>query len=335
MKYYESLMTKETINWLLEDSNPSVKYYTLTDLLDKKESDSQVQKTKKNIMKNGVVPKILSKQNKNGYWDELEKFYTAKYKGTVWQLIILAELAADTSDARIKKACEFILEYSQDKEEGGFSVYLSKKRSAGTPNYVIPCLTGNMVYSLIKLGYLQDNRTNSAINWIVKYQRFDDGDSKPPAVWPYTRFENCFGKHSCHMGVVKSLKALSEIPPKNRTKEIKSVIASGLEYLMMHHIYKKSHDLKTVSKPGWLRFGFPYMYQTDVLEILEIISKLKYNDERMNDAVDHIISKGNKQGVWLLEKTFNGKYQTNIEQKSKPSKWITLKALTVLKRLNK
>jgi hypothetical protein len=74
------------------------------------------------------------------------------------------------------------------------------------------------------------------------------------------------------------------------------------------------------------------MYQTDVLEILGILTKLGYRDERMQEAVDLVASKQDKRGRWNLENTFNGRFQTNIEQKRKPSKWITLNALTVLKR---
>lgn len=36
--------------------------------------------------------------------------------------------------------------------------------------------------------------------------------------------------------------------------------------------------------------------------------------------------------MWTLEDTYNGRFQVNIEQKGKPSKWITLNALRVLKR---
>lgn len=37
---------------------------------------------------------------------------------------------------------------------------------------------------------------------------------------------------------------------------------------------------------------------------------------------------------WLLENTFSGRFQTKIEEKGKPSKWITLNALRVLKKFN-
>jgi len=103
--------------------------------------------------------------------------------------------------------------------------------------------------------------------------------------------------------------------------------------MLTHHIHRRSHDLTRVSKPGWLRFGFPLMYQTDVLEILAILTKLGCRDKRMREATDLVISKQDDQGRWKLENTYNGRFQVDIEQKRKPSKWITLNALRVLKRL--
>ena len=74
------------------------------------------------------------------------------------------------------------------------------------------------------------------------------------------------------------------------------------------------------------------MYQTDILEILEILTKLGYRDNRMQDAIDILISKQDNQGKWIMENTFNDRFLVNIEKKGQPSKWLTLKALTVLKR---
>jgi hypothetical protein len=190
----------------------------------------------------GVVPKILAKQNEQGYWETPERFYTAKYKGTVWQLIILAEHEADA-------------------------------RAVG----------------------------------------------------------RCFERHSCHMGVDKALKALAAIPVDKRSESVKDTIERGAEYMLIHHIHKRSHNLTRVSKPSWLQFGFILMYQRDVLEVLGILTKIGYRDERIQEAVDLVISKQDDHGRWRLERTFNGRFQTNIEQKGKPSKWITLNALKALK----
>ncbi len=333
MKTWKSVLKSDSVEWLLEESNPSVRYFALINLLDKHFSDIAVKAAKAEIMKVGPVPKILSKQNVEGCWMGNDRFYSAKYKGAVWQLIILAELGADGDDERVKRACEFILENSQDRESGGFSIWRSAQKGGGRHSGVIPCLTGNMVWSLLKLGYLDDPRVERGIDWITTYQRFDDGIFNRPKGWPYDKTAgSCFGKHSCHMGVVKTLKALVEIPFEKRSEKVTATIGKSVDYLLKHHIFKRSHDLTRVSKPGWLRFGFPLMYQDDVLEILGILTRLGCKDERMQEAVNLVVSKQDAEGRWKLENTYNGRFHTNIEMKGKASKWITLNALCMLKR---
>jgi hypothetical protein len=51
----------------------------------------------------------------------------------------------------------------------------------------------------------------------------------------------------------------------------------------------------------------------------------------MQEAVDLVVSKQDSQGRWKMENTFNDRFHVSIEQKGKSSKWITLKALEVLK----
>lgn len=332
MADWRSLLNYDPTEWLLRDDNPSVRYFTLRDILGKLGDNSEVAKAREDIMAVGAVPAILTSQDKNGFWVNDRSFYKAKYKGTVWQLIVLAELGADGKDERVRKACEFILDNSQDRESGGFSQSAAVKAGGGRHGEVIPCLTGNMAFSLIRLGYLDDPRLWQGIRWMTTYQRFEDGDGEAPQVWPYDKYEMCWGRHTCHMGVVKALKALAEIPVDRRTVDVNKAIKAGVEYMLIHHIYKRSHNLDRVSKPGWRKFGFPLMYQTDVLEILGILTGLGYRDERMQEAVDLLASKQDEQGKWKLENTFNGRLQVDIEEIGKPSKWVTLNALRVLKR---
>jgi hypothetical protein len=330
MKKLVQITNEETIEWLMEKENPSVRYFTLTQLLNKSKNDNEVLAAKEYIMKTGVVPQILSNQNVDGYWGESQKFYTNKYSGTVWQLMILAELGVDPENKQIKKAGEFILEISQDPESFGFSHRNSKKTGGGLHSEVIPCLTGNMIWSLINLGFIDDDRIKKGIEWICNYQRSDDDSPESPKGWPYERYQMCWGKHSCHMGVVKSLKALSALPKDKKDKVIEEKIKTLAEYLLIHHIFKKSHDLSKTSKPGWLKLGFPLMYQTDILEVLGILTELEYSDPRMNDALGILKGKQNKEKRWNLENTFNGRMITDIEKKGKSSKWITLKAINIL-----
>jgi hypothetical protein len=333
METWRSYLHADPMDWLLEPTNPSVRYITLRDVLGKPETHPEVIQTKQKIMQTGVVPTILEKQKAKGYWEAPERFYTAKYKGTVWQLIILAEHFANEADSRIRNACEFILANSQDTESGGFAYNRSATKGGGRHSEVIPCLTGNIVFSLIRLGYLNDPRIQKGIEWITNYQRFDDRIATVPTGWPYDRLKTgCFSRHSCHMGAAKALKALAEIPEKKRKNAVKKTIEKGAEYFLIHHVFRSSHHLYKIPKPGWLRYGFPLMYQTDALEILGFLTKLGYHDERMQEAIDILISKQNTQGRWPLENTFNGRYQVNIEKKDEQSKWITLRAVQVLKK---
>lgn len=106
--------------WLLEEDDPSVRYSTLVDILDAPPHDRRVVAAKKAIMETGIVPKILAKQKKGGFWEKAEDFYIrTKYTGTVWQLIILAELGAGGNDPKVQSACDFVLRFSQDPESGG------------------------------------------------------------------------------------------------------------------------------------------------------------------------------------------------------------------------
>ena len=306
--------------------------FTLKDIFDKPESDPEVQKAKRNIMQCGIVPDILRKQQEPAYIQTFPRFYTAKYEGLVWQLIVLAEMGADVNP-QIKEQCEYILSNSQEIEEGGFAINTAAKKGGGRITEVVPCLTGNMVWSLIHFGYLGDPRLQKAVDWLTRYMRFNDGIEDHPQIPPYDRLEMCWGKHACHMGVVKGLKGLGAIPQEKRTKEIQDTINQAAEFLLVHHIYKCSHDLNKISKPGWLKFSFPLMYQTDVLEILDILTDLGIVDSRMNDALDKVLSKQDDMGRWRTENTsITDKLLIPIDQKGEHSKWITLKAISVLKR---
>ena len=99
------MLKADPTDWLLEEDNPSVRYFTLIDICGRAEADSVVRRTKDEIMETGVVPKILVKQQSGGYWENARDFYIrSKYRGTVWQLVILAELGADENDSRVRKA---------------------------------------------------------------------------------------------------------------------------------------------------------------------------------------------------------------------------------------
>ena len=120
MAGWTRILKADPTEWLLQDNNPSVRYLTLTDILERGRNDPEVKRARADIMRTGVVPRILGKQT-DGRWNGPGRFYRDKYKGTAWQLIMLAELEADGRDRRIRAAGDYILGCSQDPESGGFA----------------------------------------------------------------------------------------------------------------------------------------------------------------------------------------------------------------------
>ena len=332
MGTWKDMLKADPTNWLLEKDNPSVRYYALRDLVDLPETDAQVQTARQEIMEHGLVPKMLMLQREPAYQRKYPAFYTDKYKGLVWTLIALAEMGATPND-QIREQCEYLLGCSQEKQDGGFSQHEAVKSGGGRMSEVIPCLTGNMVWCLIRFGYLEDDRLQRGIGWLTSFMRFNDGVEDNPQSAPYDKMEACWGKHTCHMGVVKAIKALGEISKEKRSAQMESTLLACIEFMLIHHIYKRSHHLTRTAKPGWLKFGFPMMYQTDVLEVLDILTAIGIKDSRMKDAIELVLAKQDAMGRWTMENTCaSDRMLAAFGQLGEQSKWITLRALRVLKR---
>jgi hypothetical protein len=341
-----NIREKRVIDWLLEESNPSVRYFTLKDLLDRKERDPELKVAKRAIPKSKIITKIFSKQNTKGYWLDPLSPYLPKYKASYWQVMILGQLGMDKTDRRVKKACEYIFRFQHD--EGGFSGDTKKtalkeyhwrlKRGKQLPAFKewlrakiyegqMSCLTGNIVAALIKLGYGNDIHVKRALKWLVQVQNKDGG-------WlcPYWR-AHIKDTHSCFMGTICPLDAFSMVPGKYRTKKMEQAIKKGAEFFLMHHLFKADHHNFKIINSAWLEFNFPYFFY-NILRGLDILTTLGYtSDERLNDAIKVLLQKREKNGTWKLEGAPVGRMHVNLETVGKPSKWITLIACRILKRI--
>jgi len=351
MSGWQQLLSESPVEWLLEKENPSVRYFTLKDLLDKKESDSELRKTRAAIRSSTVIERLFSKQKSEGCWEDAHRPYLPKYKSSYWQVMILGQLGMDKSDERVRRACEFILNLQLG--EGGFSAYtrrhaleqyewmrsrtalkekLQQEPEAWAKSLVWEhehsCLTGNVSAALLRIGYSRDSRTSKALNWLIKIQNADGG-------WlcPYWG-AHIKDTHGCFHGTICPLEAFSEVPETQRLAQMKRAIERAAEFMLMHRLYKADHHGYKVINQQWLKFTFPWFYGYNVLRGLSVLTKLDYiDDERLIDAIEVLIKKRRSDGTWLLEGAPTGRMQANIENVGKPSKWITLNALRVLKRL--
>ena len=236
------------------------------------------------------IVEILTEQKENKYWFDKKKTHNyKKYLGTFWQLLFLSEMHAQKND-QIINAIEHIFDTGQ-AANGGFSV-------SGTNSYAIECLTENMLRVLINYGYLNDERTQNALEYLLK--NFVDTNGK-------TRCQTIGLLSSCFMVLPKLLIAFSMIPEKERSSRVNKGIDLCIKRLLDNRIFKylpeknreftkKANELKlkgqqrtdariafwkenpkmdNIPKKGWTEFSFPNSYSSDALDALRALASAK------------------------------------------------------------
>jgi len=80
------------------------------------------------------------------------------------------------------------------------------------------------------------------------------------------------------------------------------------------------------------KLSYPYRYRYDLLRALEYFARHQVPfDIRMQPAIDWLQGKRQKTGVWHLENQHPGNVHFPLEEVGKPSRFITLKALYILR----
>jgi hypothetical protein len=322
---WRARLNADPLPWLLEPDNPSVRYFALRDLLDRPETDPELRAARAAIMHSEPVRAILAARDPDGYWVKPGPGYSPKYTSTVWQVMILADLGADAADDRIRQGCEYLLAHAQSRS-GGLSLNTA-------PSGVIHCLNGNLTYAFLTLGLpWQDERVQQALDWQAGAILGEDatfyasGTTGPGfacvANWALP----------CAWGAIKALKAFGLLPPEVRSPRIQRALDAGVEFMFSHDLARADYPYQERISSNWFKFGYPLSYTSDILEALEVLAGLGHaRDPRLANAIEFTLSKQDRQGRWRLEHTLNGKMWVDIEQRGKPSKWVTLRALRVLK----
>ncbi len=329
MKHIEGLRG-DPLPWLLEDDplNPAVSYFTRRDLLDRAGDDSEVRQARARIMTTGPVPAILAAQHPEGYWVKPGSGYSPKYQGTVWQIIFLAQLGADPADERVQRGGEYLL---------GHSLAPNKAFSANqtpVPSGALHCLNGNLLAALFVLGYGADPRVQAALTWQVQaitgaggVAYYQSGTAGPGFACGVNAGQ------PCGWGAVKALQALAAIPLTQHTPPVQQALKVGVEFLLSRDPAVADYPFTGRVSSTWFKFGFPLSYWSDVLELTGLLVNLGYgHDPRLAHALRFILDKQDAHGRWKLENSLNGKMWLDIEQKGQPSKWVTLRALRLLKK---
>jgi hypothetical protein len=328
-------MNRQTkaIDWLLEKDDPGVRYLALRDLSGA--TGTEIEAARKMAHSHGPIASILENMKKEGYWEMPGAGYNPKYTSTVWSIILLGQLGASVkSDERVAAACSYILEKGLTAA-GQFS-------ANGLPSGTADCLQGNLCTALLDLG-CNDNRLDKAFEWMASTVT-GEGIAPMSEKEAHVRYYAgkcgpnfaCGGndKKPCAWGAAKVMLAFSRLPANKKTPAIDRAIKAGVDFLFSADPAKAEYPHAYSAKPSgnWWKFGFPVFYVTDLLQVVEALAGLGYGkDKRLADTIKLIEDKQDSAGRWPLEYSYAGKTWGDYGEMKKPNKWVTLRALRVLK----
>jgi hypothetical protein len=316
----------KVVEWLLEGNQPAVRYRTLVDLLGRKEDDPEVRSTRSKIARVGWAADQLRQQGPKGFWEPREPkdidewvdfLYFPYYTATNWRALVLSDLGLTSTNPKVKKLAELLFEY--------------KLRLSSPFNFFHEemCISANTARMLTVFGFADDFRTRKLYDWLLEDQREDGG-------W------NCSQGTPGTLDVWEPLAAFESLPKPKRSPKVERSIARGAEFYLKHNLINEGRPYAP-----WRRFHYPNHYYYDVLVGLDVITGLGFGDDRrLRPALDILKTKRRSDGKWSIDRAHpdlgpgaNAHPDRKlkplvIEAPGRPSKWITLKALRVLKRVN-
>ena len=241
-----------------------------------------------------------------------------KYTATRYVLHVLADLGMDRSDPRVARAARL---YFDRMSSPRFNEMGGKDSEV--------CCTGGDVRIARLLGFGADRRVARSIAWLVSAQKEDGG-------W------HCWPSRKGTLDSWEALAAFAAIPEDERSPEVRRAIERGLEFYLDRGLMREDGG----TYAPWLRLHFPVHYCYDVLVGLDMVTSLgKGDDPRLGRALDWLEHRRNADGSWCLDSVHPDVeddeyiagvgapfFSLGLEFAGRPSRWITVTALKVLRR---
>jgi hypothetical protein len=258
--------------------------------------------------------------------------YSPKHRATVWQIAFLAQLGIPRCDP-VERAVEYVLSNSRLSADcvPGTCVPEARFSARNDGSAAILCLNGNLLRALSWFGYADDPQVQATRAAMVaqihrdRYRcRFNGrtASGRRPA-----RMRDGL---PCAWGAIKALAALVAVPPGDRADDEHRAIEIGVLFLLSHDLVQASFPTSGKVSPYWLQFGFPLGYPSDLLELLYVLLSAGAKSPRVPPAIAKVLAKQDDQGRWALEHTPRNMW-ASFGRRGQPSKWVTLRALRVLK----
>jgi hypothetical protein len=302
----------EFLSWLAAARTPAIRYAALTELPGLREGGVRAAAARREIMRRGPVPAILSRQTGRGNWKKERSFYTPKYFSTHWSMLLLAELRADGRDPRYRRGARYMLETTA----GGIDRRLRENA------YELSCLWGNILRYTLRAERADEPHVERLSRLLAEsirngHCRCEHNDGKP-----------------CAWGVVRSLYGLAAIPKSDRSREVRSAVAQGIAFLVEDRRLERA-DYPTPgnrpTNPLWFKMNFPLFYHADLLLTLRVLAELNALDRPgVQPVLDWLERSRRPDGRWRGSSPFRQRTWKALGGREETDRWVSLQAAWIL-----
>ena len=308
------------LQWLLASNDPSIRYFALTELLDRSPRSAEVRAARGQILDGPRVRKLLSGQKPDGGFG-VHPYQ--KWTGAHWRLVSLVELGIPAGEPRAVAAANQVLNWLTGDTH--------RRRIIQVNGLTRRCASqeGNALAVCSRLGLADDPRVTCLARSLVEWQWPDGG-------WNCDKDEHA--QHSSFYESLAPLWGLIEYHYATGSSEALQAARRTAELFLNHRLFR-SDKTGEVIDPAWLKLHYPLYWRYDILQALLILSRLEpLRDARMQEALDIVEARRLPDGGWQPEGYYwhpPGRRASNVEVvnwgRRGPNEMITLNALRVLK----
>jgi hypothetical protein len=310
------------IEWLL-DSDPSIRWQVMRDLLDAQEAEWRAERAK--VEAEGWGARLLSYEDEDGQWAG-GAFVPSDFDWSEWQEVGQPWTATTFSLSQLR---EFGLDPASDRAKRAVALIRVNSRwdHAGQPYWegeVEECINGRVVADGAYFGV----DVSSIVDRLVG-ERLDDGG------WNCERANGSV--RSSFASTINVLEGLLEYEnATGGTPESQQARKSGEEYLLARNVFRRL-STGEVADERFLSFLHPNRWRYDVLRALDYFRSASAltgigPDPRLGEAVEHLRSRRLDDGTWPVDWILPGRVWFDVDGgQGEPSRWLTLRAMRVLR----
>jgi hypothetical protein len=302
----EKAMT--VLEWLLE-SDPAIRWQVLRDLTHAPTDEVTAERAR--VANEGWGAHLLAAQGADGQWGG--GAYVPEWTSTTPTLQLLRQFGVDPTTDTVHRAIARV--QANSRWEHAHEPYFEGE--------VEPCINGQAV----AIGAYFRVDVRGIVARLLAGQMDDGG-------W------NCEQEHGSTRGSFDTtINVLEGLLAYERFTHGDAAVAAarlrGQEYLLERRLFRRRSTGEVIapSTGDWLQFSFPNGWHYDVLRGLDELREAGVApDERVAEAIGIVESKRAADGRWTLEHAHHDALLVDLgEREGEPSRWITLRALRVLR----